>query len=128
MRNILLIILLFASSSIFGQTESKKENYKPVNFEEAVEQLKKRGFSHNLSINENGQLIEAGKEKFPPSEVKLVEFHRFEGTSDPADMSIVYALETRSGLKGTVVDTYGAEGSETVSEFMNNVEQGQYEL
>jgi len=40
MRNILLIILLFASSSIFGQTESKKENYKPVNLEEAVEQLK----------------------------------------------------------------------------------------
>lgn len=40
MRNIILIILLFASSPIFGQTDSKKENYKPVNLEEAVEQLK----------------------------------------------------------------------------------------
>lgn len=94
---------------------------------EAVEQLKKRGFSHNLSINDEGELIEAGKESFNPSEVKLVEFHRFEGTSDPADMSIVYALETSSGLKGTVVDTYGAEGSETVSNFMDKVEQGQYD-
>jgi len=40
MRNNLLIILLFAFSSTFGQTDSKKENYKPVNLEEAVEQLK----------------------------------------------------------------------------------------
>lgn len=40
MRNSLLIILLFAFSSTFGQTDSKKENYKPVNLEEAVEQLK----------------------------------------------------------------------------------------
>ena len=94
---------------------------------EAVEKLKERGFSHNLSVNSEGELIEAGRESFKPSEVRLVEFHRFEGTSDPADMSIVYALETKSGIKGTVVDTYGAEGSETVSNFMDNVEQGQYE-
>ncbi len=40
MRNSLLIILLFAFSSTFGQAESKKENYKPVNLDEAVEQLK----------------------------------------------------------------------------------------
>lgn len=39
MRNSILIILLFASSSILAQTESKKENYKPLNLEEAVEQL-----------------------------------------------------------------------------------------
>lgn len=40
MRNSLLILLLFAFSSTFGQTDSKKENYKPVNLEEAVEQLR----------------------------------------------------------------------------------------
>ena len=40
MKNSLLIILLVVSTSIFGQTDSKKEYYKPVNLEEAVEQLK----------------------------------------------------------------------------------------
>ena len=40
MRNRFLIILLFAFSTAFGQTGSKKENYKPVNLEEAVAQLK----------------------------------------------------------------------------------------
>jgi hypothetical protein len=40
MRNCILIILLFAFSPVFGQKDSKKENYKPVNLEEAVERLK----------------------------------------------------------------------------------------
>ncbi len=94
---------------------------------EAVELLKKRGFSHNFRVNDQGELIESGEENFEPSKVKLVEFHRFEGTSDPGDMSIVYALETDSGIKGTVVDSFGVDGSETISTFMNKVEQGQYE-
>ncbi len=94
---------------------------------EAIELLKRKGFSHDFRVNDQGELIETGEESFEPSQVKLVEFHRFEGTSDPADMSIVYVLETDSGIKGTVVDSFGVDGSELISEFMNKVEQGQYE-
>ena len=95
---------------------------------EAVQHLKKRGFTQDFFVNDQGKSIEANDIRFQPSEVKLVEFHRFEGTSDPADMSIVYALETTSGVKGTVVDSFGADGTETISAFMNKVEQGQYEI
>ncbi|HYB42610.1 MAG TPA: hypothetical protein VEL75_12605 [Candidatus Methylomirabilis sp.] len=35
------------------------------------------------------------------------EFHRFEGISDPDDMAIVYAVESRSGVKGTLADAFG---------------------
>lgn len=94
---------------------------------EAIEDLRKRGFTHNLRINKKGQLEEPGGIHLGPSEVKLMEFHRFEGMTDPADASIVYALETKSGIKGTVVDTYGASGSEITSEFMNKVEQHQFD-
>jgi hypothetical protein len=94
---------------------------------EAIELLKKRGFTHNFRVSTEGELIESGNTTYEPAEVKLVEFHRFEGTSDPGDMSIVYALETSTGEKGTVVDSFGVDGSETISDFMNKVEQGQYE-
>jgi hypothetical protein len=94
---------------------------------EAIELLKKRGFTHNFRVSKEGELIESGNTTYEPVEVKLVEFHRFEGTSDPGDMSIVYALETSTGEKGTVVDSFGVDGSETISDFMNKVEQGQYE-
>lgn len=94
---------------------------------EAIENLKKQGYTHNYRVNEHGQLEENSKESFLASEVKLNEFHRFEGITNPADMSIVYAVETNSGHRGTVVDSYGVDGSEITSNFMNQVAQNQYE-
>ncbi len=94
---------------------------------EAIEDLKKRGFNQNLRVSQHGRLEGDGQNSIAPSEVKLVEFHRFEGVSDPSDSSIVYAVETSSGIKGTVVDSFGADGTEVVSEFMNKVEQHQFD-
>jgi hypothetical protein len=42
-------------------------------------------------------------------------------------MSILYAVQTSTGLKGTVVDAYGADGSEVISEFMNQANQKQFD-
>jgi cytolysin (calcineurin-like family phosphatase) len=88
---------------------------------EAIEDLKKKGYTTNFKVNENGLLEENREKTFDASGVKLVEFHRFEGMTDPGDSSIVYAVETSSGLKGTIVDSFGADASETTSEFMKNV-------
>lgn len=33
---------------------------------------------------------------------------RFEGTSDPDDMSVIYALEARDGMRGTLTDACGS--------------------
>jgi hypothetical protein len=43
--------------------------------------------------------------------------------TDPGDSAILYALETSSGLKGTLADSYGADASELTSKFMKNVER-----
>ena len=88
---------------------------------EAIDTLKKRGYTTNFRINENGLLEAAKGQTFNASDVKLAEFHRFEGMTDPADSTILYALETGSGLKGTLADSYGAEASELISGFMKNV-------
>ncbi|MEE4284770.1 MAG: hypothetical protein V2I31_01440 [Mariniphaga sp.] len=89
----------------------------------AIEELKKRGYTTNFRVNDNGLLEENREKSFDASEVKLKEFHRFEGMTNPGDSSIVYAVETSSGLKGTIVDSFGADGSELTSEFMKKVEQ-----
>ncbi len=55
---------------------------------------------------------------------QLKKYIRFEGDSDPADMSILYAIETNDGDKGTYVDafgTYGDQSPDTVSEFLQQV-------
>lgn len=90
---------------------------------EAIEDLKKGGYTINFRINKNGTLEGSEGEKFGASDEKLAEFRRFEGMSEPGDSTILYALETNSGLKGTLADSYGADASELTSKLMKNVEQ-----
>lgn len=59
---------------------------------------------------------------YKPENVRIVNFYRFEGVSDPADMSILYVLETSDGLKGTLVDAYGTYASPEVNRFILEVE------
>ena len=90
---------------------------------EASIELKQRGFNANLKVNENKKMVDSDGKQFDASQVTLVEFHRFEGMSNPADSTIIYAVETETGEKGTVIDSFGADASETTSDFMNEVKQ-----
>jgi TPP-dependent trihydroxycyclohexane-1,2-dione (THcHDO) dehydratase len=105
--------------------KGKNNNYDTL--VEAIEALKKQGYRHNFRINDKGMLVEKTENGYIAEEVELHEFHRFEGNTNPADMSIVYAVQTSSGEKGIVVDSYGVYGSEMTSKFMNKVSQKQFE-
>lgn len=58
-----------------------------------------------------------------PQDVKIDNFYRFEGESDPSDNSILYAIETSSGEKGTLTDGYGMYYNAKISEFIKEVEE-----
>lgn len=60
---------------------------------------------------------------YGPSEVKIDNFYRFEGYSDPNDNSILYLLQTSDGRKGTLVDSYGMYSDNKISEFIKSVEE-----
>lgn len=60
-----------------------------------------------MAAKESGQ-VTAGDRTFKSDDLTIVEHHRFEGMSDPDDSSVVYALEASNGLKGVLVDAYGA--------------------
>ena len=73
----------------------------------AVEALQSRGFTAEFVI-ENGGLRVAGTDRrLRPEEVSIRDYYRFEGTSDPSDESVIYAIEARDGTKGTLVDAFG---------------------
>ncbi|HKJ78780.1 MAG TPA: hypothetical protein VKA10_04570 [Prolixibacteraceae bacterium] len=93
---------------------------------EATKELAKKGYTANFKVNNEGKLENSKDSSFSPKDVKLEEFHRFEGMTNPADSTILYVVETSTGLKGLVVDSYGANGSEVTSAFMNKVEQNQF--
>ena len=72
---------------------------------QALTDLRERGYSMDFNLKEN--CIVCNNQKFNPDDFEIVEFHRFEGPSDPADSAIVYAIESNNGLRGVLVNGYG---------------------
>ncbi len=66
---------------------------------EAMNGLKERGYVMDLTDN----IINAKDGKY-----SIVESYRFEGMTNPADSSVLYALESDTGEKGIIVDAYNA--------------------
>jgi hypothetical protein len=71
-----------------------------------MDDLTQRGFSEQFKPESDGLRAVQSEQTFGPSQVKTVEQYRFEGVSDPDDMSIVYAIETRNGVRGTLFGVY----------------------
>lgn len=103
------------------ELELKNEDLKTLT--ECLNLLKKQGFDKDFLVVENGVKISNSEEIFRPEEVKIKNFYRFEGESDPGDMSILYAIETNSGIKGTLVDAYGPYASKKVTDFIVQVDE-----
>jgi hypothetical protein len=88
---------------------------------EALIDLHKRDFTYSFNIEEEGaRCIETG-EVFKPEDITIEEYHRFEGESNPDDMSVVYAVKTKSGLKGTFIDAYGTYSNPHTARFLKRV-------
>lgn len=77
---------------------------------EAVNGLKKRGYTTDFNLAEN--CVVCHTDRFDPGQFEIVETHRFEGQTDPADEAVVYAISSTSGMQGVLVTGYGisAEG------------------
>lgn len=89
---------------------------------EIVNELTTEGYSENYKIANTGLIAAEGGKSFRPDDISVVNFYRFEGASDPADNSIVYAIETKTGEKGILIDAYGPYSNEKINRFMKQVE------
>ena len=89
---------------------------------EAIEGLKRRGFSANFEyIDSKLQAMESG-DRFVAEELTIVEHHRFEGITNPGDESIVYAIESRDGTRGILADAYGVYAVPALADFVRKIE------
>lgn len=73
---------------------------------EAINALREQGYTTDFNLEEN--CIVCHPEKFHPEDFSIVDVYRYEGNTDPADEATVYAIESKSGMKGILVTGYGA--------------------
>ena len=79
----------------------------------AIEDLRQRGYTKDFNLKDN--CLVCNDEPFDANEFEIKEVVRFEGNSDPADEAIVYGIESASGIKGVLVNSYGYQ-SDTMSD------------
>ncbi len=81
---------------------------------EAINDLYKRGYKYDFKFD--GSFIEckALNLRLPPDKFHVVETYRFEGDSNPDDEEVVYAIESKKGIKGIIVDGYGVYAQYTL--------------
>jgi hypothetical protein len=86
---------------------------------EAIKNLRDRGFTIDFNLNENS--LVSHTEKFAHNEFEIVDVYRYEGDSDPADESTVYAIESNSGLKGILVAGFGISTESTTNDVLKKL-------
>jgi len=88
---------------------------------EALDELARRGYTANFEyLDDAFTAVDLGR-AFRAEELTIVEHHRFEGASDPDDMAVVYAVESRDGIRGVVVDAFGVYADPKLGEFLGQV-------
>ncbi|HKN87581.1 MAG TPA: hypothetical protein VJV04_12025 [Nitrospiraceae bacterium] len=88
---------------------------------DAMQDLKQRGFTANFEFLNNSFRTVDGDKAFAPDQLTIVEHHRFEGMSDPDDLSVLYAIEGTDGTRGTVADAFGPYANPDLGAFLKTV-------
>lgn len=86
-----------------------------------IEEYQKKGYTHSYRFNE-GQLVDVdSKIGYAPKDIFIVAEHRYEGMSNPSDLSILYVIETKDGKKGTFLMGYGPTANLEAADFFKEI-------
>jgi hypothetical protein len=88
---------------------------------EAVNGLKKRGYNIDFNLQYDCIACHKTSLRLPPDEFEITEVHRYEGNSDPADEAVVYAIESRHGEKGVLVNGFGISADPISADMVNKL-------
>lgn len=91
---------------------------------EAVNDLKKRGYTADLSMEADKECLvcKSSSTELSPEDFTIDEVYRFEGMTDPGDEMIVYAISSYSKeIKGIVVNAFGIYSSYRASRLVEHL-------
>jgi hypothetical protein len=91
---------------------------------ETIDHLHRRGFTGHFGVIADGLREFGTGATFRADEVRICDCFRLEEAPDPSDIAVVYAIESRTGVRGTLVDAFGVYSNPAISEFVARVAIG----
>ena len=80
------------------------------------------GYTEDFKVTDQGLFSIQHEQIYQPEDINVVNFFRFEGTSNPDDEAVLYVIEANDGIKGTLTDAYGVYMDPHIADFMKRVE------
>ncbi len=86
-----------------------------------IEELTRRGFTEHFRVAAGGLRAAGIGKRYRPEDLVIREYYRVEGISDPDDMAIVYALESKDGVRGVLADAFGVYSDPETSAVLEDI-------
>ena len=91
---------------------------------EAINELVKSGYTVDFNLTENVNKFESGE--YSPGDFEITGVYRYEGDSDPGDEAVVYAIESKAGVKGILVSGFGSSSNRSADIILNLLKHQQH--
>lgn len=88
---------------------------------QVIPALREKGYISDFELIEGGMLSKQTNEIFQPTDLIIERVYRFEGDSNPDDMSVLYGVKAMSGTMGIIIDAYGTYDNDELGDFLRNV-------
>lgn len=88
---------------------------------EAMVDLRNRGYVHDFNLHSEWIECQPLNLQLKPTEFHVDEVHRFEGMNNPDDSSILFAIQSPTGVKGILVDAYGVYAESLSTEMIQRL-------
>ncbi|MBI5472381.1 MAG: phosphoribosylpyrophosphate synthetase [Ignavibacteriae bacterium] len=89
---------------------------------EAMAGLQHQGYNYNFAVEGDALMCQENHVRLRPEEFVIDKVFRFEGTTDPGDMEVVYAITSRArSLKGLLISAYGPYNDAISSEIASKL-------
>lgn len=86
-----------------------------------IREYESKGYTAAYNCKDEKLVDLKTKKAYGPQEVTIVKEYRYEGMSNPSDLSILYIIETSDGSKGTVLAPYGPAADSSLAWFFQKV-------
>jgi hypothetical protein len=91
-----------------------KPTYNYTTVLEALDDLKEKGFLHDFNLHYKN--IKAN-----PHDYSVEHVYRYEGDSDPDEESVVYGINSNSGVKGVFVAGFSANSDNEAAQIIEKL-------
>lgn len=89
---------------------------------DAINSLRKQGYSKDFNLHADSISCIEEDIKLHPEDFVVEKYFRFEGETDPAEESVIYAISSKDGkVKGLLINAYGIYGDTISNEIMGKL-------